>query len=166
MRRVAAAVLLVLSAPLVACDTSGYAFKVDETIEIVEPAARSEIDLPLLVRWTDEKPPARLRVDVADPDAEYYAVFIDRAPMGPGDRLESLLQRGTTCLPRQQCPTTQQLTDLNVHLVAEPALLLDFVADRRVADDSRDTHEVIIVRMRGDRRVGEAAFLQTFFVKR
>jgi hypothetical protein len=47
-------------------------------------------------------------------------------------------------------------------------VLLDFIADRRPSShsDTKDTHEVTIVRMRGDKRVGETAFRRTFFVAR
>lgn len=165
------AVGMLVGTALVACDTSNYAFKVDNSIEIVEPSARADVSVPVTIRWTDERPPADAKVAPADADAEYYAIFLDQAPMGPGKDLESLLDRGprgTRCIPRQPCPTTEQLATLGVHLAAETTMLLEFVADLRPSDrgDSKDKHEVIIVRMRGDRRVGESAFLQTFFVTR
>ncbi len=167
MRRAGALALLVLSTCLGACDTSDYAFRVDKSIEIVEPKARTEVPLPALVRWTDERPPNNPRVDVGDPKAEYYAVFLDQSPMGPGKTLESLLDERDPCRPGQECPNAEQLSALRVFLVAEPNVTLEFVADRRPSrGEGKDTHEVAIVRMRGDRRVGEAAFLQTFFVRR
>ena len=161
---------LLLLAPLLlsACDTSNYAFKVDRSIKIVQPAARADVLLPVTVRWTDSHPPPRLRVATRDPNAEYYAVFMDRTALGPGKRLSSLLDDKNVCHPSDGCPTTAQLRDLRVYLTAIPSLTIEFVADRRASrrGDSKDVHEVAVVRMRGDKRVGEAAFLQTFFVKR
>jgi hypothetical protein len=166
MKHVLAALALVGMA--VGCDTSNYAFKVDKSISIVEPAARADVSLPVTLRWTDEKPPAAARVAPSDPQAEYYAVFLDRAALAPGKRLISLVEDEDLCRQTSGCPSTQQLSDLRVFLTATPSLLLEFVADRRASKrgDSKDVHEVAIVRMRGDKRMGEAAFLQTFFVKR
>ncbi|MDP9182067.1 MAG: hypothetical protein M3P04_04740 [Actinomycetota bacterium] len=161
---------LLLLAPLLlsGCDTSNYAFKVDESIDIVEPAARADVSLPVTLRWTDERPPTALRVAPKDPTAEYYAVFLDRAALGPGKRLASLVDDKDLCRQTPGCPSVTQLSDLRVFLTATPSLLVEFVADRRASKrgDSKDVHEVAVVRMRGDKRVGEAAFLQTFFVKR
>lgn len=167
MRRAAA--LCVVPLLVGACDTSNYAFKVDKSIKIVEPAARADVSLPVQLRWTDSRPPSQPRVAPRDSDAEYYAVFVDRAALAPGKQLSSLVDdKLGPCETDQGCPTAEQLTDLRVHLTAKPALGLEFVADLRASSrgDSKDVHEVTIVRMRGDRRLGEAAFLQTFFVRR
>lgn len=167
MRGAAAVALLVVTGLLGACDTSEYAFKVDKSIEIVQPKARTEVSLPVQVRWTDARPPSSPRVDLDDAAAEYYAVFLDQSPMGPGKSLESLLDDRDPCRPGQQCPNAEQLSALRIFLVADPRVTLEFVADRRPSrGDGKDTHEVAIVRMRGNRRVGESAFLQTFFVRR
>lgn len=166
MRRVAA--LLVMTGLLAGCDTSNYEFKADKSIKIVEPKARAQVGLPVTVRWTDSKPPASPRVDPRDPQAQYFAVFVDRATLGPGKRLSSLIDDKVVCRPQDGCPTTQQLADLRVYLVPTPSLVLDFVRDLRASErgDSKDVHEVAVVRMRGDKRIGESAFLQTFFVRR
>ena len=166
MRRVAS--LLVLLSLVAACDTSNYAFKVDESIRIVQPQARTTVPLPVTIRWTDSKPPANLRLDPKDPTAAYYAVFVDESPLAPGRRLETLVPGDTPCEVSDGCPTETQLSDAGTYLTAETSLLLEFIADLRPTSrgNTKDTHEVTIVRMRGDKRVGEAAFRQTFFVQR
>ena len=160
--------VMVLALLATGCDVSTYAFKVDESIDIVEPKARAEIDLPVSIRWTDSRAPGTRRVAPQDPTAEYYAVFVDRAALAPGRRLSSLVDRRERCQPRQGCPTAEQLADLRTYLDAGQSLVLDFITDRRASSrgDSKDVHEVTLVRMRGDRRIGETAFLQTFFVRR
>lgn len=166
MRRVAS--LLVLMTLVTACDTSNFAFKIDESIEIVEPKARTTVALPITIRWTDNNKPLVAKVAPRDPIAEYYAVFVDRAPMGPGKTLASLIKGPPPCRPSTGCPTSAQLSDLSVFLTAEPSLSLEFLTDLRSTSrgNQKDPHEVTIVRMRGDKRVGEAAFLQNFFVRR
>lgn len=165
-RRVAG--LLLTVAVVSGCDTSNYAFKIDNSIKVVAPKARAEVSIPVRIVWTDRKRPANLRVAPTDPTANYYAVFLDVAPMGPGKRLASLVEHSDKCLLSKGCPTPAQLSDAGVHLTATTSVLLEFVADRRPSShgDTKDTHEVTIVRMRGDRRIGETAFRQTFFVRR
>lgn len=153
---------------LSACDTSAYAFRVDERVRIVAPEARSTVTLPVTVRWTDDEPPAEPRVAAEDPEAEYYAVFVDRTPMGPGEPLSSLADEPERCADTPGCPDEGRLRDLGVLLTADTAVTLEFLADLRPSAraSSKDPHELTIVRMRGDRRVGEAAFRVNFFVRR
>ena len=92
-----AVVALALAATLGACSTSGYAFKVDKSISITAPQARTTVDRPLLVTWTDAKAPAKPRVAPTDPKADYYAVFLDRAAMPPNKRLSSLIKGTVKC---------------------------------------------------------------------
>lgn len=161
-----AAMALVLSVP--ACDVSSYAFRVDESIEIVQPRARTTVALPVTVRWTDDEPPAQLRADPLDPRAGYYAVFVDRAPIRPRDDLASLADDARLCRAQRGCPTEALLSDRGVYLTADRRVTLEFLPDLRptARGGAKDTHEVTVVRMRGDARVGEAAWDQTFFVER
>jgi hypothetical protein len=160
-------VTLLVALAATACDTSGYAFKVDKSITITAPKARAEVSRPLVVRWTDAKPPAKPRVAPADPTADYYAVFLDREALAPHKRLSSLVKGIRACSDIPGCPTTQQLEDLGVYLVAARSLTIPFVRDLRSTSrgGTKDVHELTIVRMRGDQRSGESAYLQTFFVR-
>lgn len=161
-------VAVVVAGLLSGCDTSAYAFRVDESITITEPAAQSTVPLPVTIRWTDAEAPADPRVDPADPEAEYYAVFVDRSPLPPRRRLSALGDDPEACEKDPACPTKEYLRDKGVFLTAKPELTLKFLADRRASSraSSKDPHEVTIVRMRGDTRVNESAFLRPFFVQR
>ena len=153
---------------LAACNTSGFAFKIDKTISITAPEARQTVSLPATVRWRDDKAPSELRVAPDDPNAEYYGVFVDRAPLGPGRRIVSLVSTKDSCRRTPGCPDAEFLARLKVFLTATPEVTLDFLSDLRPTErgNTKDPHEVTIVRMRGDRRLGEAAFRVNFFVER
>lgn len=153
---------------LSACDTSAYAFRVDESIKITHPAPQSVVTLPVTVRWTDATPPANARVDPSDPTAEYYAVFVDRSPLGPQRRLGSLGEDPEACEQDPACPTKAYLRDKGVFLTADAQLKLKFLPDLRASSraSAKDPHEVTIVRMRGDTRINESAFMRSFFVQR
>lgn len=165
---VVAGALFLGASLLASCSTKGMAFRLDESITITDPDARSTVGLPTTVRWHDDEPPAQLRVDANDPDAEYYGVFVDRAPLGPGRRIESLIGKGDSCRRTPGCPDAAFLARLKVFFTAEPELELEFLTDLRPSErgGAKDPHEVTVVRMRGDRRVGEAAFRVNFFVDR
>lgn len=167
-RRKVLAVIAALASTLSACDISAYAFRVDESIEITHPPERSVVELPVTIRWTDDTPPENLRVAPNDPTAEYYGVFVDRSPLGPGRHLSSLADDPEVCEQDPDCPDEVLLRDKGVFLTAEREVTLEFLPDLRPSAraGAKDPHEVVIVRMRGDTRVGEAAFIHSFFVQR
>ncbi len=151
---------------LTACDTSQYAFRVDESIDIEQPPAREDVELPVTIRWTDTDVPPASEIDRSDAGARFYAVFVDRAPIRPGATLASLADDSEQCSGQVLCPDDVALRDKGVYLTATPAVVLEFLSDRRVNDRNKDQHEITIVRMEGDERRGEAAWSRTFYVLR
>ncbi len=160
--------MLAASLLLAGCNTSEFAFRVDKSISFVAPQARKTVVLPTTVRWRDEEPPPLLKVAPSDATAEYYGVFVDRAPLAPGKTILSLIDADDSCRRTAGCPDAAFLARLKVYFTASPRLTLEFLADLRPSKrgGTKDPHEVTIVRMRGDRRLGEAAFTRTFFVDR
>ena len=73
MRRLLAALLLSALAP--ACGVEGLNFVQDDRVTITAPRDRAEVRLPVTIRWKAE-----------DFDGT-YAVFVDRAPVPPGETL-------------------------------------------------------------------------------
>ncbi len=115
------------------------------------------------------KPPANLVVDPNNPDAEYYGIFVDRGRSNPGGTILSLVGRGRLVpldarVPGRRIPRANEGV-LHRHAVDSPSSSFP-ICDRANAAASKDPHDVTIVRMRGDRRLGEAAFTRTFFVDR
>lgn len=164
-RALVAVVVALLTA---SCSLDGYAFRVDESISFLAPQARRTVDLPVTVRWHDDEPPRAPAADPARPDARYYAVFVDRSPIGPGRDLASVTDDPARCRDTVGCPSARQLRDAGVIITAERQVVLEFLTDQRPSSktSSKDPHEVTVVRMAGDERVGEAAFRLTFFVRR
>ncbi|MBA3653692.1 MAG: hypothetical protein H0W70_05795 [Actinobacteria bacterium] len=160
--------LLGALALLPACSTRGYAFKVDESIDMTAPEARSSVSLPVTITWVDHEPPANLAVDIHDPDSRYYGVFLDRSPIGPGRTLRSVVAKTDSCRRTPNCPDIAYLHDRKIFLTSEPTLTLELLQDLRASKRAtkKDPHEATVVRMQGDRRVGEASFRLNFFVKR
>lgn len=153
----AAGVLLLPALLASACTTEGLAFRVDERIEIVRPEDRAQVSLPFRLEWTVED--FRVGEQPLGGNGQYFAVFVDRAPMGPGESIDALADEG--CERSPECPNEAWLNDHFVHVTTQTSLTID-----RIPADTEGTrtgasnlHTVIIVLMdEDDTRIGESAF--------
>lgn len=134
-------------------------FRSDDSIRFVSPAARAETSLPLRIAWRDERPIA---------GAARYGVFVDRSPIRPGASLRDVAGDDEVCRRTPGCPDAEYLARLRVYVTSRPEVVLASLPDDRPPGNrsQRDRHEVTVVRLVGDRRVGEAAFTRQFFVER
>jgi hypothetical protein len=156
-RRLGAALVLV-TLGLGACGGEGrLAFTRDERVEIVQPDNESEVRLPVRLRWTAD-------IERRPGGGPYFAVFVDRAPVAPGQSLRVLAD--DSCNRTRGCPDADYFRDRFVYVTDERSLLLDTVP-RRTAQrtGAEDRHEAIIVLIDDEgRRIGEAAYRVSFEV--
>lgn len=158
LRRSTFAGLALLAAVLLAsCGFGGLQFRVDDRVEIVSPQDREVVTVPFEVEWTVEG------LDVAaaprDGTGVYFAVFVDRTPMGPGRPLEDLADEA--CERDPQCPNEQWLADNFVLLTTDTSLTIDRLPARDLdtRTGAQDLYEITIVLMdEDDERIGESAF--------
>ncbi|HEX9681657.1 MAG TPA: hypothetical protein VGA13_01125 [Acidimicrobiales bacterium] len=153
MRRLAVA-SVALALVLSGCALSGLAFREDDRVTILEPADRAEVTLPLTIRWSSGG---------AGP---YFAVFVDREPVRPGQSLRAVAD--DSCNRTPGCPDVAYLRERYVYLTDQTWIDLDVVARRggsqRTSADNR--HEATIVLVDGEgRRIGEAAYTVEFTVR-
>ena len=156
MRRVGSLVAGVVV--LAGCSVSGLAFRADDRVDIVEPEDRAETTLPVTIRWTAD--------DVeADDGGPYFAVFVDRAPIRPGQSLRALAD--DSCNRTEGCPDLAYFRDRHVYVTDELEVTIDALPVRsgqRTAADNR--HEATIILLDADgRRLGEAAYTVEFTVE-
>jgi hypothetical protein len=156
VRRLGALALLVAAS---GCAVDGLAFRVDDRVEITAPADRAQVSLPVTIEWTGE------RLDASD-GGPFFAVFVDRAPIKPGQSLRALAD--DSCNRTPGCPDLGYLEDRFVFLTDGNAVTLDAVPERggsqRTSADDR--HEATIVLVDGEgRRIGEAAYTVEFTVE-
>lgn len=149
---------LVLGSSLVlalsACtDYSQLAFTTNDRISFRVPEARSQVSLPVALRWHDSRPRA----------GERYGVFVDRSPVRPGHELREVAARDVACSRTPGCPDSVYLSDRGVYLTARPSLTLTKLAPLRGGRAREQLHEVIIVIVDASgRRVGESAWFVHF----
>lgn len=165
--RAAAGFLAVLV--LSGCVSQGLAFRVDDRLSISSPKDRSEVTLPLTVRWDIRD------FDVVQPgtstdrprgNAGYFAVFIDGTPQPPGKDLAWLARKDRSCRPTDGCPDAEYLAARNIYSTS--AQQITFAQLPRPSDSTKkERHRVTIVLLDpAGKRIGESAFQSEFIVKR
>ena len=158
--RVLASVALL--AALAGCGTDGLAFREDTRLDIVEPADRARVALPVTLRWETDG------LRLGDPDGpQAFAVFVDREPVRPGRSLRDV--GDDECKKTPGCPDPTYLRERHVHVTTETSLVLEAVPDLRSSTrtGASDRHEAVIVLLDAEgRRMGEAAYAAEFTVER
>jgi hypothetical protein len=139
------------------CGVSGLAFRQDDRLSFVTPRDRSEVTLPLTVRW-----------DVRDfdvPSDGSFAVFVDRAPQPPGKHIDWLARNDDACRPADGCPDVDWFEERDIFPTSDTQLTIERLP--REDDGRRDLHEITVVLLDGaGRRVGETGWTVEFQVAR
>ena len=153
-RSTALALVAALVPLLTACGVRGLDFVQDERVTITAPGDRDEVELPVTIRW-----------DVRDFDGT-YAVFVDRAPVPPGQPLRWLAEDDELCEQTPGCPSEAWFRDRHVYATSSTELTIEDLPDL-TEDERRDFHEATVVLLDGEgRRIGESAFTVEFQVAR
>jgi hypothetical protein len=164
---VTAAFAVVVSLLTSGCVAQGLAFRVDDRLTIDAPKSRSEVTLPVTVRWHIED------FNVVDPgsdgsgtDTGYFAVFVDSTPQPPGKTLAWTARKDRSCRVADGCPDAEYLAARNIYSTSKTEITFDQLP--RPSDENRkERHSVTIVLLDTQgRRIGESAFNVEFVVKR
>jgi hypothetical protein len=169
-------VLLVAVAVAVAVATSGCGlthlsdlnFRVDDRLHFQTPEARSLVHAPVTVSWTisdftvaasGSAPPSR--------DAGYFAVFVDRAPIKPGESLKAVGKGDPTCEHDPRCPNKAYLNDHRVYTTTQRHLRLPLITDIVGDHETLQLHAVTVVLLdTSGHRIGESAWELDFRMHR
>lgn len=152
---------LVLAAGCV--DVSELQFVQDDRLTFDAPGSRELVETPLQLSWamTDFEVVERGQGEPSD-DAGYFAVFVDRAPVEPGETLEEVAGRDDVCRRDPACPDEQYLADRGVYVTTTPSLTIDLVPALGSTEEI-ELHDVTVILLdsRG-RRIGESAWYREF----
>lgn len=146
----------VATALLTACTSHDLAFVRDERVDIVRPRDRAEVSLPVRLEWRTS--------DLGR--GNFFAAFVDRAPIAPGESLAVLAD--DTCERTPGCPDLAYLRERDVYVTDRRSLRLDTLPQTGsgTRTGARDRHEATIVVLdRDGRRVGESAYTVEFSVR-
>jgi hypothetical protein len=147
------------------CVPQGLAFRLDDRLTITAPQDRDVVSLPVTITWEVED------FAVVEPGTQpregagYFAVFVDRAPVPPGETLAHVARDDTGCREDAGCPDAEYLAARGVHTTTATSLVLDQLP--RGEEGRRERHTATIVLLDGaGRRLGESAFDVAFEVDR
>lgn len=135
-------------------------FRVDTRLHFVSPKDRSTVSRPLTVTWTmrdfriaapGSEPPSR--------DAGYFAVFVDKTPIKPGQTMRSLVTDDRACQLNPKCPGPAYLRGLGVYITTGTSLRLTQIANINNDNESLQHHYITVVLMdTSGHRIGESAW--------
>jgi hypothetical protein len=130
-------------------------------VEIVYPADRAEVTLPLTVRWEVREPGVL-------PEGGAFGVYIDQSPQPPGESQEWFARDDESCVRSRVCPDARYLADRGVFKTTRTSFTIE-VLPRTAPTDvvRREFHEftIAVLDARG-LRVGESAWYVDFQVLR
>lgn len=159
MRLLAAAALTL---PLAGCGITHLQdlnFRVDNRLHFIAPKDRSKVREPFSISWrvsgfrvasAGSEPPSR--------DAGYFAIFVDREPIHPGQTMKALA-RDRFCKRDPKCPSVTDLNNMGVFTTTATSMRFDQIANVRNDTDRVQVHTFVIVLMdTAGHRIGESAW--------
>jgi hypothetical protein len=136
------------------CGISNLAFRADHRVHFTAPKSRELVATPITLRWTIS--------GGASPQGATFAIFLDRAPIRPGQALRAVAAGDTSCKHTAGCPDAEYLAVRQVFTTTDMTLTLNTVASRN-SYQTTQVHEATIVLLDGTgHRVGEAAWYIDF----
>ena len=148
------------------CGVSQLAFVTDTRLHIFAPKSLTLVTLPVTLRWTIRD----FTIAGPSPGSDgahtgYFAIFVDRAPVRPGQTLRAVVSGDNACLHTPGCPTAQYLADRQVYTTTNTYFTLTTLTSLS-GYQKVQLHEATIVLMDpGGHRVGESAWYVDFRVR-
>lgn len=135
-------------------------FRVDKRLHFTAPKDRSTQGRPLTVSWTmsdfriaakGSQPPSR--------DTGYFAVFVDKTPIRPGQTMRALVSNDQTCKADPKCPNRDYLEGLGVYETTATTLRLTQISNVIGDKERLQHHHITVVLMdTSGHRIGESAW--------
>jgi len=158
----ACAVLAGLGLAATACLPRGLAFVQDKRVDIFAPQSHTTVNLPVTIRWRVHGFRITGHTGSSDPDAGYFGVFVDRAPVPPGKPLSWVAHGDRQCEATQGCPDAGYFHDHDTYWTTGTSMTFHQLPDQS-AYHGHELHEVTIVLLDGRGiRVGESAWCVDF----
>jgi hypothetical protein len=134
-------------------------FRVDDRLHITAPQARALVRQPITVTWTiDDFTIQAPGSAPPDRDAGYFALFVDRPPVKPGQTLDAIASGDRPCQIDPKCPDASSLRDHDVYTTTKTSLRIPLIPNG-VDDDEILRHSITIVLLdTSGRRIGESAW--------
>jgi hypothetical protein len=135
-------------------------FRVDERLTFTSPESRATVRQPVTVSWTmRDFRVAALGTAPPSDDAGYFAVFVDRTPIKPGQTMKSVAGDDLACQSDPKCPNRSYLRQHLVFTTTETSLKLPLIPDLTGIKADVQLHRITVVLMdTAGHRIGESAW--------
>jgi hypothetical protein len=160
----AAGVSLALGATGCATSLHGLEFHNDNRMKITSPHQNQLVSDPVTLSWTmKDFAVAGLGDGPVQNDTGYFAVFIDRAPVKPGQTLAAVSGNTPSCQHTTLCTTKSYLAGEQVYTTTKDEIRLPPIADLLNNHESTQYHQatVILINTAGE-RISESAWTVEF----
>lgn len=139
-------------------------FRVDKRLHFTTPKDRSKLTQPVRLAWTIDgfrvaapgsEPPSR--------DAGYFALFVDRTPIKPGQTMRAVADGDRSCQRNPKCPDAAYLAQKEVYTTTDLSMTLPQIPNLSFVKDKIQHHTVTVVLMdTSGHRIGESAWQLDF----
>jgi hypothetical protein len=148
------------------CATSlkGLEFHNDNRMKITEPHQNELVANPVTLRWTmKDFTVAGAGAGPVNDTTGYFAVFVDRAPVKPGQTLAAVSKHTPSCQHTTLCMTKTYLATEQVYTTTNDEIRLPAVSDILGNNESTQYHTatVILINTAGE-RISESAWSVEF----
>ena len=162
LRSNALALCVAVTGCLTGCGAGPLAFHNDHRLSFHTPAARSQVQSPLTIRWSMTDFHLTGLDGSTTPARGAFAVFVDRAPMPVGSDLRWFAAHDAGCLRDPRCPDPTYLATRGVHITTDTSLELE-VLPPVAAGVGDEQHSVTVVLLNGaGQRFAESAWYLPF----
>ena len=156
-----------MAAAVSGCAVSGLNLVNDHRLRFESPPSRAHVHLPLSLSWTiRDFTPVQRGSEPPSHDRGYFGIFVDRAPVGPGETLESIAHDDTACKRTPGCPDASYLTNRQIYTTTRTRLVLDHVDNLIGSHEHQQLHEVTVILVDSSgNRIGEGAWHVDFWLR-
>jgi hypothetical protein len=135
-------------------------FRVDNRLHFTTPKARTKVHQPVRLAWTIHD--FRIAAPASEPpsrDAGYFAIFVDRTPIEPGQTMRAVAGNDPSCKHDPNCPDTTYLQQHEVYTTTELSMTLPQIPNVVGDREKVQHHTVTVVLMdTSGHRIGESAW--------
>src|SRR4051794_34070678 len=143
-------------------------FRQDHRLHFVTPESRAEVKTPVTLRWhMDDFRVAGPGSQPPSKDSGYFALFVDRTPIKPGQSLDAVAHGDSYCRVQDGCPNRHYLAQRQVYTTTDTSFTLRQVLPLMSNKDHVQLHEVDVVLLdTSGHRIGESAWYREFKTER
>jgi len=135
-------------------------FRVDNRLHFTAPKARAKAHQPVTVSWTIRD--FRIAAEGSEPasrDAGYFALFVDAAPIKPGQTMRAVASGDQACKRDPKCPDADYLAARGVFTTTATSLRLPLIPNVTGDKEKFQQHAITVVLMdTAGHRIGESAW--------